>query len=244
MVALTIPQTAMTTLYSSPEDTEFGNVLWSIIRKPSIPDKPLFSGDTQAITTQRHRSLKATWEETIKNKNDRGTRKGLSLDDFIKMVNQLYGVSSEEDAILNRSALHRLIQTGNPKIRAYAKSLNHGALKVVAQFSENWSYGDLVEIGNKVLEETANLHTPLKRDRSENATNIQSVKNLLRRQVEIHGYESFLSKGITAEDILEILTKDEPKLGLEVLIVLPHILGMTPETFLNLTMPNQDESQG
>ena len=221
-------------------DTELGTVLWAIVRRPSLPDKPL---EGSRISVQKHNTLLKHWQGVIDSKNEKGNRKGLSLDDFVRLVNSFYGYSEQDDScVINRSALHRLIQTGNPRIEGFAKSINSEVLKIVAEFSPTLSYDELEEIGLRASAESKHLS---KRDHqiqsSEAIAYPQTVKGMILEYVARNGYKSLAKKGISEADILELLFEEEPKVSLGVLLALPAILGITPETFLKLTISNQLE---
>ncbi|UKO98299.1 hypothetical protein [Nostoc sp. UHCC 0870] len=225
---------------TNPADTEFGRLLWEIVRRPKLPQCPL---PGSKISPQNNTALVCQWQTVITNKNEKGNRKGLSLEDFVRLVNAFYGYSEgDDDCILNKSALHRLIQTGNPRIEGFAKSINTDVLKIVSEFSE-LTYEKLEMIGLQVLQETPNLYRPVpKKDKKlmpTEADQSQAVKGLILDYISKNGYKSLAKKGISEADILEILFESEPKVSLNVLGVLKSISGT--ETFLKLTMPLQND---
>lgn len=238
-------------------DTEFGQFLWSVVKKPTLPTKVLKGSP---LTKEGHNRILSQWQATVEKKNETGRKKGLSLDDFVNMVNDFF-----DAVVLNRSALHRLIQTANPIIEGHAKTISADILMIVSYFSHK-TYEEMEQIGLRTIEKTkaeekekkqqqliASMpqqplyqttitpYQPISQPQPRHKID-SPIRRLVHNYVNANGYREMARKGISEQDILELLYEPHPKVDMSVLVALPAVLGITPEHFLSLL--TQSANQG
>ncbi|WP_414552164.1 hypothetical protein [Anabaena sp. CCY 0017] len=235
-------------MLSKDSETPFGTILWEIVRDPQIPEeKPQES----EITPEKYQESRERWNQTIASKNNLRShakrRTGLSLEDFIKMIVDLYGYD-----YINKPSLHRLICTANPKIGHHSKSVHEENLAFIARFSREYSYEQLLNIGLQTVHDYLGSipsdfqsHTPLyypattveiKLDKngyipSEKPTNIRS---LVHQFLVNNGYRPLVDKGIPPEDILKLLFDKQPKILINTLPLLRDMLSIPADDFLRM----------
>jgi hypothetical protein len=138
-------------MYSRDNETEFAKVLWEIVHQPLLPEK---KPDKSALLDSEYEKVRQRWSELVDSFRSNpglgsgssryrriGRRSGLSLDDFVRMLEEVFGYD-----ILNRGSIHRLIHTANPLIVHHAKSIQSEVLEVISVFS-NRTYEELFDIG-------------------------------------------------------------------------------------------------
>lgn len=163
-----------------PKETEFGELLIKIIKKPSIPvTKELLSHPSPSPNKpgQPHRlqktdlseyayaEVREKWSKIIAERNLYPDSHGLSYDLFMKMVRDLYGCDDVRDPKMpiTREAVNHLVHTGNPWIRSKAAAtVQDYNLQFICCFTQEYTFEQLKSVGEKVLLEYHNLRRTTK----------------------------------------------------------------------------------
>ncbi|WP_414573148.1 hypothetical protein [Nostoc sp. CCY 9925] len=208
--------------------TEFGEKIREIYKKPHLPESVL---PESRITPEDHQNLIEKWSPIIEKKNSLGSKKGLSLDEFTKLITDFFGYQ-----IINRSLIDRLIHTGNPYRENHAKVLKENNLRIISYFTNNYSYAELRAIALKILGlnqpelDQPNLNQPQQLLIVEDNKEI-NLKALLLDYLNKNGYRNL---DLNPSDLLEILFEDNPKVEIRTLLLLPDALGIPKAEFLKL----------
>lgn len=144
-------------------DTEFGKILISIIKNPDIPENknnlfhPEPSKDSRLqmskLTQEEYYKIRKEWQIRILKSNTTGLCKGLSYNDFIDMIKDLFGTTNPKEIPINKEATHRLVKTANPSVKAFAVTLHESNLKFISCFTKDYSFEYLLRLGNKTIQE-------------------------------------------------------------------------------------------
>jgi hypothetical protein len=183
----TITQPSLEQLYKmlsassdQPRETEFGELLVKIIKKPYIPvSKELLyhPNPTPNKPGQPHRlrqsrlsahdftEVSNKWNKIIAERNLYHDSHGLSYDMFMKMLRDLYGCEDVRDPEMpiTREAVNHLVHTGNPWIRSKAAAtVQDYNLQFICCFTQEYTFEQLKAVGEKVLVEYHNLRRTTK----------------------------------------------------------------------------------
>ena len=159
----------------SNRETEFGELLIKIIKKPSIPiskdllfhpnpspNKPGQSPRLQksCLSDELFNQVREQWTKTIHERNLYHDSHGLSYDLFMKMIQDLYGCSDVRDPRMpiTREAVNHLVHTGNPWMKSKpAVTLQDYNLQFICCFTQEYTFEQLKQIGEKVLDDYRKL---------------------------------------------------------------------------------------
>jgi hypothetical protein len=206
--------------------TEFGEIIRDFYKNPDLPNSVL---PQSKITPAEHQKLIDKWSIIIEKKNSIGVKKGLSLDEFTLLVNEFFGYQ-----VINRSLIDRLIHTGNPYRESHAKTLRTDNLKTISYFTNKYSYEELKAIALKVLGQKQNELTIENNNELTMEDEEETLKEVLFNYLNKNGYKHLSNSGINPSDILFLLFEKNPKVEIKTLLLLPDVLGLTKEEFLEL----------
>ncbi|MDD1413146.1 hypothetical protein MEN41_00315 [Dolichospermum sp. ST_con] len=157
-----------------PRETEFGELLVKIIKKPYIPvskEVLVHPSPTPNKPGQPHRlrqsklsnhayaEAREKWTKIIAERNLYPDSHGLSYDMFMKMLRDLYGCDDVRDPEMpiTREAVNHLVHTGNPGIKSKAAAtVQDYNLQFICCFTQEHSFAELKAVGEKVLAEYHN----------------------------------------------------------------------------------------
>lgn len=155
----------------SNKETEFGELLIKIIKKPVIPitkDLLCHPSPTPNKPGQSHRlqkpdlseyayaEVREKWSKIIAERNLYPDSHGLSYDLFMKMVRDLYGCDDVRDPKMpiTREAVNHLVHTGNPWIKSKpAATVQDYNLQFVCCFTQKYTFAELKAVGERVIED-------------------------------------------------------------------------------------------
>lgn len=153
---------------SSSSSTEFGRIIWDIIRFPNIPlnvsdlHNPVHDRATKnsLLSQSEYEIVRSRWVQEIQSLRDSGDN-GFSLRRFMTMVADLFGIDSETEHEskwpVSTSSIHRLIITGDSSYTNCPRTLNKAVLAFISQFSTH-NFDALVQLGeNTVIAFKVNL---------------------------------------------------------------------------------------
>lgn len=154
-----------------PRETEFGELLIKIIKKPYIPTTkelllhpsptPNKAGQPNRLkksklTNHAYSETREKWNKIIAERNLYPDSHGLSYDLFMKMLRDLYGCDDVRDPEMpiTREAVNHLVHTGNPWIKSKAAAtVQDYNLQFLSCFTQEYTFQELKAVGEKVLEE-------------------------------------------------------------------------------------------
>ncbi|MDM3853419.1 MAG: hypothetical protein PT120_00435 [Aphanizomenon gracile PMC649.10] len=154
-----------------PKETEFGELLVKIIKKPYIPvskEVLVHPSPTPNKPGQPHRlrqsklsnhayaEVREKWTKIITERNLYPDSHGLSYDMFMKMLRDLYGCDDVRDPEMpiTREAVNHLVHTANPWIKSKAAAtVQDYNLKFISCFTQEYTFEELKAIGEKVVAE-------------------------------------------------------------------------------------------
>ena len=161
-----------------PKETEFGELLVKIIKKPYIPvskEVLVHPSPTPNKPGQPHRlrqsklsnhayaEAREKWTKIIAERNLYPDSHGLSYDLFMKMLRDLYGCDDVRDPEMpiTREAVNHQVHTGNPWIKSKAAAtVQDYNLQFICCFTQEHSFAELKALGENVVAEYHNLrHT-------------------------------------------------------------------------------------
>lgn len=281
----TITQPNLDQLYrmlssDSNRETEFGELLIKIIKNPVIPavkDQLFHPSPSANKPGQKHR-LKTSqlsqenytrvleeWNKTIKERNLYPDSHGLSYDLFVKMLRDLYGCDDVRDPEMpiTREAVNHLVHTGNPWMKSKpAVTLQDYNLQFICCFTQEHTFEELKQIGEKVLEDYRKLkysHTkenssPIRLnfdfkpptpspdtiylshtgDLTNDESKANNLRSLLWNTLIEQGKDYFLRSGISAEELLVIITEENPYIRPTTIKSLVLLLDVSLEEVLDL----------
>jgi len=144
---------------ANPTIQQYGNipkstiVLKDIMKFPDFPSSRIdgaYEGKSDEEVAKLYKNFASTWKEEklkVRRGDTTGTPKGLSIDKFVQMVADFYG----DAQIINRDTVNRVIHTGDPNTKIGATKINHEVLRIFANFSDKYSYKDLVGLAQEAL---------------------------------------------------------------------------------------------
>ncbi|KHG39306.1 MULTISPECIES: hypothetical protein [Aphanizomenon] len=157
-----------------PKETEFGELLVKIIKKPYIPlTKELLSHPSPTpnrpgqphrlrqskLSTHAYAEVRDKWSKIIAERNLYNDSHGLSYDLFMKMTRDLFGCEDVRDPEMpiTREAVNHLVHTGNPwKKSKAAATVQDYNLQFLCCFTQEYTFDHLKLVGEKVLVEYHN----------------------------------------------------------------------------------------